>query len=198
VQPCEAWRHIPSTPFTTPRSPSPQRLCRRLQTPVVDAMASAHAARMRTPATPRRAGSAAPVPQDWESLYSGAPCARSRMGGTPGHPAAHRWGTPHKEPEDPDAKKMRVAMQQFQDELRCRLAAQGVEEYSPLSDALSADARVERVVRGGPRRHSTSQLRPPPPAPRERRLSERHFDNKDRLEESTLSELAACMQRRLT
>lgn len=191
--------HMPSTPFTTPRSPSPQRLCRRLHTPVLNATHDAEALpvtltpRGRAQGGPPAAAQQAHERQSFESLYSGHACARTRLA------SAQPWGTAHREPEDPDSKKMRVAMQHFQEELRCRLAAQGVEEGSPVSDVVAADTRPDLFPPPAARRRSATQLRPPPPPPpRERRHSERHFDNKDRLEDSTLSALAACMQRRLT
>lgn len=178
--------HLPRIPQRSPRSPSPQRICRRLETtPVAEAADAPHnTGDGRPPATPR-----AQMEPGFESVYSGQACARSRMAGAVA-------GKSPKEAEDSDSKKMQVAMQRFERELRGRLVAHGVEESSPVGNEIVPEHRPQMISF---RRHSgTSHDGPRPAYIQERRLSERQFDDKDRLEEGTLSALAACMHRRIT
>ena len=177
---------LPDTPQASPRSPSPQRICRRLATtPVAQATDAQHSTGdCRTPATPR-----AQMEPGFESVYSGQACARSRMAGVAS-------GRHVRDQEDSDSKKMQVAMQRFERELRGRLVAHGVEESSPVDNEIVREVRPQML---SVRRHSsTSHVGPRPALTQERRLSERQFDDKDRLEEGTLSALAACMHRRIT
>ena len=177
---------LPDTPQASPRSPSPQRICRRLETtPAAQPTDALHgSADVQTPATPR-----VQVEPGFDSVYSGQACARSRMAGAVS--GRHVW-----EAEDSDSKKMQVAMQRFERELRGRLVAHGVEESSPVGTDVVREHRPQML---SVRRHScTSHVGPRPAPTQERRLSERQFDDKDRLEEGTLSALAACMHRRIT
>lgn len=187
--------HLPLTPRVSPRSPSPQRVCRRqMPTPRVTPRSKVpDGTRSPTDGRPLLTPRAA-VDPGYESVYSGQPCARSRM-------AAAVSGRQHKEPEDSNAKKMQVAMQHFEMELRNRLVAHGVEERSPIETAMTTDEMISEHTPQvmSVRRHSgTPRVGPQVGYMQGRRLSERQFDDKDRLEEGTLSSLAACMHRRIT
>lgn len=155
----------PATPFTTPRSPSPQRLCRRDGTPTVPSLAPAAAQH---------------VQPDFGLALGGR-----GSGGAAGEPgaSAHQLRRPEwmRAQEDPEDRKRRLAVQRFNRELHCRLAAQGID---PLTGAELAPAPSLVRPQAGPR----------PPQPTDRRR-ERQFVDKERLEESTLSALAALMKR---
>lgn len=159
----------PATPFTTPRSPSPQRLCRREETPKVPATAPSQA--QRSQHSPPDLGRA---------LGGHGSGGHSPSGGYEGsaRPLARPvWMS--RVQEDPEESKRQLAVQRFNRELHNRLAAQGLE-------AGAEEAAPPSVVRpqAGPRSQQ----------PPERRR-ERQFVDKDRLEESTLSALAALMKR---
>lgn len=166
----------PATPFTTPRSPSPQRLCRRLETPTVPALA---------PGCPARAGGAATHEPDLaQALGSHGPesgglgdVARQAPGGQ--QLLRPPWMSRAREPpEDPEEQKRQLAVQRFNEELHCRLAAQGI------GDGVEHEGAVSVVA---------APARPRGQAPAER-ARERQFVEKGRLEESTLSALAALMK----
>jgi hypothetical protein len=102
------------------------------------------------------------------------------------------------EAEYSEAKKMQVAMQRFERELRGRLVAHGVEECSPVGNHLVPEHTRQTMTGHWHGGTSHGCQRPGNTQERSRRISERTFDDKDRLEESTLNALAACMHRNKT
>eukprot|EP00892_Ulva_mutabilis_P007642 jgi/Ulvmu1/524/UM001_0532.1 len=163
----------PATPFTTPRSPSPQRLCRRNQTPDVPSLAPPHG--NQTPDLARALHSTERGP--------GNPAAGPVQAAGAQQLLRPTWMAHAREAEqDPEEQKRQLAVQRFNRELHCRLAAQGI------GDGSEREAPPAPLAAAGP-----SQVRPRGPAAAERRR-ERQYVDKERLEEATLSALAALMK----